>query len=500
MFFCRGGESHAWTDSDDAAKCCNGYVRAVRVARDAGGHVELVYYWRPSAPAAPAPRTETAAAGIAGTVTPRAPSPVLTVSDGAARSHGTERTDGQDDGALRHVAFFRALGATEAGTPEWEATSAGLVVLRLLDRWAWRHIPERAPTFREFVTVRRAIARVPAGPVRDALELLAAAVSVFSGSRPAPVNDCLMTYAHALRDAAQWGLAANVYDTIVGNAQGTAAAALVPECAVRAAFCLRMLGRLDDAEAAYRRGFEVATESGDRRSALLARIGLASVTARRGALADAEQLLNDVIGEAAGTGLDAVRAAALHDRGGVAVLRREYEAGALLLYEAFALYQDAANRDRALNDLATALASLGLRGAARDAYFVLRATSNQQDLRWWAGLNLMRLAVGDRNEAEFEQYRGFLVAERLTGTHAAHYELFVGEGHRAFGRRERARSAFTRAVELARRFRVPSVLASAEAALVTPESAAGRPSSEDAPAGAVARIVTAMRALAGAAS
>ncbi len=367
------------------------------------------------------------------------------------------------------------------------------MVLRLVDRWVWRHVRERAPTFREFVTVRRAIARVAPGPLKSALEQLASAIAVFSGARAAPVNDCLMAYAQVLQDGARWSLAADVYDTVILNARSASDSRALPVCAVRAGYCLRMMGRVDDAERVYRLGLDIATELGDGESKLLSRVGMAAVRAQRGALVEAEALLDEVLSEATRgePNAAAVRAVALHDRGGVAIMRQEYEKAVLLLYEAFALYADVPNRDRALNDLATALSGLGLRGAARDAYFVIHSTSHQRDLRWWAGLNLMRLAVLEHNEHEFEQFEQALQAESLTGTHAAHYALFAGEGHARFGRPERARRAFSRAAELAREFGLASVAAGALSgrAAAGPEVAVATP--------AVERVVTAMRMLAG---
>jgi tetratricopeptide (TPR) repeat protein len=478
VFYCQGPEAHVWSDPDDAGKCCNGYERAVEIQRDAQGSAQLKYYWRPLHPPV---------VGIAGGVTPLAGRSMPVEAPGCA--FGDEPRGGEEGlSPLRHIAYFEALGASETGTPEWEATSAGLVVLRLVDRWVWRHVRERAPTFREFVTVRRAIARVGPGAMRAALEELASAVAVFSSARAAPVNDCLMAYAQVLQDGAQWSLAADVYDTVLMNARSASDARALPVCAVRAGLCLRMMGKLREADRVYRFGLDVASEIGDRHSEMLARVGLAAVAAQRGELPEAVSVLDQVILGAVGPELKAVRAAALHDRGGVAIVRQEYERAVLLLYEAFTLYQDVANRDRALNDLATALGSLGLRGAAHDAYFVIHSTSHQRDLRWWAGLNLMRLAVLEHNESEFEQYRLRLRRESLTGTHAAHYALFVGEGHARFGRPDRARRAFSRAAELALEFGLPSVAAGAIAARGSPEVAATP---------AVARVVTAIRALAG---
>jgi tetratricopeptide (TPR) repeat protein len=489
VFYCQGAEAHVWADPDDAAKCCNGYERAVEVERDARGNAQLTYYWRQVSH-----KPDSSVVGIAGGVTPRA-SPSPPDETDRPRSEGEMPLSGEQNiPPLRHMPFFQALGECQTGTPEWETTSAGLVVLRLVDRWVWRHVRERAPTFREVVTVRRAVARLAPGALRAALEQLASAVAEFSSARAAPVNDSLMAYAQILQDGAQWSLAADVYDTVLMNARSASDTRAQPACAVRAGLCLRMMGKLPEADRVYRFGLDVASDIGDRHSALLARVGMAAIAAQRGELAEAESALDAVIIETEEPWLRAVRAAALHDRGGVAIVRQEYERAVLLLYEAFALYGDTPNRDRALNDLATALGSLGLRSAARDAYFVIHSSSHQRDLRWWAGLNLMRLAVLEQNEGEFEQYRRLLRAESLTGTRAAHYAHLVGEGHARFGRPERARRAFSRAAELALEFGLPTLAAGAVAPRGSPEVSA------EAATPAVARVMTAIRALVGAES
>ena len=41
----------------------------------------------------------------------------------------------ETEGMLRHLAFFEELAAAEEHDPNWRAISAGLVVLRLVDRW-----------------------------------------------------------------------------------------------------------------------------------------------------------------------------------------------------------------------------------------------------------------------------------------------------------------------------------------------------------------------------
>src|SRR5215469_10599370 len=98
VFYCQGAEAHVWSDPDDAAKCCNGYERAVKIERDARGTVHLSYYWRPI------PRTkDSTIVGIAGGVTPPA-MPALSVD--ATPGPLTEDASSIIPGALRHIAYF----------------------------------------------------------------------------------------------------------------------------------------------------------------------------------------------------------------------------------------------------------------------------------------------------------------------------------------------------------------------------------------------------------
>ena len=39
------------------------------------------------------------------------------------------------DGGLRHLAFFEELGKMDESDASWRAVSAGLVTMRLVDRW-----------------------------------------------------------------------------------------------------------------------------------------------------------------------------------------------------------------------------------------------------------------------------------------------------------------------------------------------------------------------------
>ncbi|MGE5099784.1 MAG: hypothetical protein ACM3SX_07340, partial [Deltaproteobacteria bacterium] len=41
----------------------------------------------------------------------------------------------ESDGMLRHVAFFEELAKLDESDPSWRSVSAGLVTMRLVDRW-----------------------------------------------------------------------------------------------------------------------------------------------------------------------------------------------------------------------------------------------------------------------------------------------------------------------------------------------------------------------------
>ncbi len=160
-------------------------------------------------------------------------------------------------------------------------------------------------------------------------------------------------------------------------------------------------------------------------------------------------------------------------------------------------YTDDRLRDNALHDLAQVLVDLGYRDAGRDALLVLRAAGSSAAQRWWATLNLMELAAGDRDEPLFERFARELAASRSQPPFAtARYYLKLGDGYRQFGRSAPARNALARAIHIAEQHRFNQILIMAEQLRTAPVSPV--PDTRDLtqpPTSAVARVTSFVREL-----
>lgn len=366
---------------------------------------------------------------------------------------------------LKHAPFFEALAELQGNTSAWEATAAGLVTMRLVDRWMQGMATGTVPPAEAVRPVRRAVTRLDRHhPLRAALDALSCAVSG-SQQPPPPGLDprtCLLAYARALHAQAQWALAADVYLTFICLARSPDDVEARADACLRIGACRRMMGQFAEACEAYQEAAALAALTGDATSALLARIGEANVALQRGELAAAESALERVRTEAASAELADVLARATHDLGGVVFHRAtanpavsggfdrtEMERAALLFVDARARYTDADRRDRALADLAAALIMLGYGNAARDALEALVRTGGEMEIRWIATVNLIELATLDGDDALFDRYAGELAGAALPPALAARYHLNVGDGARRFGRREDASASYMRAIAVA---------------------------------------------------
>jgi hypothetical protein len=190
-------------------------------------------------------------------------------------------------------------------------------------------------------------------------------------------------------------------------------------------------------------------------------------------------------------------ARAKHDRGTLAYEMEQPAVAVSLYYEALQLYQDENSRERALLDMASGLADLGLHDAARDANMVLYATAGDVSLRHMAACNLMYLANETRQELLFTQYRRALADVELSPEILAYFQVIEGEGLYLFGHRDQARAALERSLETAERYQQHALVHRAETALnvLARRAAPATPMvNAEAPA-AIDNVVTAVRRL-----
>jgi tetratricopeptide (TPR) repeat protein len=368
------------------------------------------------------------------------------------------------DQKLRHLPFFEEVAGSEAESSEWHAATAGLVTLRLVDAWLEGGLSLKDNDW-SVPHVRKAVRAMDEGtPIRSML------LRVVDALRPRKPDihvlvTQLMAYAQALEYEAKWSLAADVYQTTLAHLHPIEDSEASISAHIRLAVCYRTLHQLDQATAAYAAAAEIGTAVNDLVGILRARIGEASLARLRGDLPDAEVILDDAIARAKGADLQEVRARALNERSGVAILSGQYELGIRLAYDALGQTHSEIERDRILNNIATAFVNLGVYTAARDAYLVLSATAQEQYMRWTATINLIDVSSLTGSQVLFEQHRRELAGAALDPHLETGFEITLGVGRHRFGDDESARQHLQRAMLLAEEHGLNQFLIEAETAL-----------------------------------
>jgi tetratricopeptide (TPR) repeat protein len=442
VFYCSGPERHAWSDAEDAARCCNGYRLVRGFAAEPDGTYRLVRTWEPATEALKnhSPRS----------------APVIDADPPV-----------NPNVPVRHLAFFRSASAEAEGSPEYKTLLAGLLVLRLLDKWLSRVEGDRDLKFHEFIAVRRAVEAAPDSPQRRILSDLVSTISAFAeGSADARVPK-LIAYAQLLEHDARYEAAADVYLTAIELASDRE---LLPLCYQRAGVCMRRLGAIDRAAELYGDGLRAALQNGDAFWPLQLRISIAVLEHHKGDLPEAERQLDAIIVDADAMG-SPLAAEARHERGQVAYARDQDALAAELYYAAMKAYDDPEKKLRAMHDLASALVDLGHLDSARTALSAIHNSADARgETRHSAALNLMRIAVLTDEQVKFDKLRRELAEQRLAGHQKAHYHVFVGQGYLRFGDPAKAREEFAEALVVAETHRLYKVLIEAEELLkATPD-------------------------------
>jgi hypothetical protein len=274
----------------------------------------------------------------------------------------------------------------------------------------------------------------------------------------------LMAYAKSLDLDAKWALAADVCDTVIAHVHPVEQSDVAIWAHLRRAYCLRSLGALDDAAAAYDVASALARGVNDMFGVLKAQIGNAKIAIARGNMPAAEALLDDAIARSMGRAeLKEVQAMALQDRAAVAYYRGRYDMTVELAYASLELTSDAANRDRLLADIATAFYMLGVRSAAKDAFMIIEATAQEQYQRWAASINLMEIAAREGSMPLFERYRRSLATMPFPPAQEAQFLLQTAESYEALAQFDAAMTTGERARSVAEAYGFNQTLFAAEA-------------------------------------
>jgi hypothetical protein len=373
---------------------------------------------------------------------------------------------------VRHLAFFRAASAEREDSNEYQTLLAGLLVLRLLDKWRSRVAEDRELKLHEFHAVRRAVDAIDDSPSRRLLSDLVNTISAFADGSPDSRLAKLIAYAQILEQDSQWDPAADVYLTAVDIS--TTDRELLPLCYQRASICSRKLGFLDRAADLLLEGQGVAAENNDQFWSLKLRMSASKLQWHRGDLPGAERIIDAVIGEAAAGGFVSIVGEAWHDRGLIAYDRNQDGLAAEYYYAALKAYADPIPKLRAMHDLALALSDMGHLHYARTVLSAVRNSLHaDREIRDFATLNLMRVAVLAGEELRFDQLRRELDGQPLAARQHAHYHMFVGQGYLKFGQMAKARQEFAEAVVVAQAHRLNKLVIEAEELLnATPEEPA----------------------------
>ncbi len=368
----------------------------------------------------------------------------------------------------RHLPFFSELAGLEEDDASWRAVSAGLVVLRLVDAWIEEGAAAVVDDGWGMRSVEASIEEMPARlPARAILRSVVDAIRTSDSSDMHAIAPRLMAYARALDLDAKWALAADVYESIIAHVHPVEEADVAIAAHLRLGYCLRSMGALDEAARSYDAASAIAHDVDDMFGMLRAQIGAAKIAIARGNLPMAEQLLQDTIERAVSRAdLVDVHAMALQDRADVAYQRGRYDLSVELAYSSLEITRDPVNRDRLLGGIAGAFYMLGVRSAARDAYLIIEATTQEEYLRWSASINLMEIAARDGSMPLFERYRRTLATMPFPPAIEAQYLLQVAESHEALAQPEAAFASAERARAIAERFGFNQTAFAAEAVAV----------------------------------
>ena len=349
---------------------------------------------------------------------------------------------------LRHLPFFEEIAGLEAESAECRAATAGLVTLRLVDSWLESGLSLKEDSW-SVPHVRKAIREMDEGtPLRS---MLLRVVDALRSRKPDihAVVAQLMAYGQVLEYDAHWLLAGDVYQTLLAHLHPIEDSEASIAAHIRLGMCYRNRHLLEEAASAYSAASNIASTVNDLDGVLRARIGEASLARLRGNLPEADAILVEAVARATGPDLREVRAKALGERSGVAVLGGQFELGIRLAYDALVQIQSPTDRDRILNNIAVAFTHLGVYSAAQDAYLVLSATAQEQYMRWAATLNLLDVSSRIGSETLFENYRQQLTGEPLPPHLSTAFELSLGNGYKRFGSTDKARTHLERAAAIA---------------------------------------------------
>ncbi len=332
---------------------------------------------------------------------------------------------------IKHHAFFEALANAGEKTPEWHSVFAGLSLMRLMDRIAADPASTALGPADLDISLASAEAVSTGNPVRAILLRILDQLNE-SLELSAAIGADLVAYGRALDLDAKWSLAADVFETVSELYSERSHPRIVIESSTLLGAAARSVGDWERSNRAYSRAEHLAERIGDRALALTARVGLANSQITRGNLPTAEIELDQIINEAVAERLQSVQQIALHARASLAHQQSDYQQTIHLAYRSMELTTNSTARERLLADIAAAYAELGMLETARNAYHIVAITSPHQWVRWQSMLNMMELAVHERDQVSFDNLVKELDTAALDPKLQSYFLYFKALGAREF--------------------------------------------------------------------
>jgi len=346
---------------------------------------------------------------------------------------------------MRHRPFFERLAAVDPETPwEWEALSAGLVTLRLVDRRLDRPVAE--PTAIEVAAVRSSVRRLPDSPTRRALQAILDTIP-----KHPPVAEKLAAYGAVLEDDGEFYVASDVYSLAIEAARTEGTLAILPYCLDRIGYVARQRGYVDDALRAYEIGRVIAAEIGDINGALKIDVAAANAFIWKREFVLARDVLEQTIKTARRKSLPEPLALALHDLATLSAREGNYDGALVLFGEALATQSDPARLMRLLGDLGVCAMHVGLYDTAYDAFRFVFENGVAFDAKWTGAINLMELHGLRGQWEDFDRWVMILEATTLPPVLTASFHLHAAECEQRRGNHSRAGALLLIAGEIADR-------------------------------------------------
>jgi ATP/maltotriose-dependent transcriptional regulator MalT len=227
---------------------------------------------------------------------------------------------------IPHLAYFEKLAETEEGTDEWNATTGGLIVLRMLDTWNDFGAHALRENKRGVKNIHKAVRAIEErNPIRAVLLELLYRIEKAKHPDKSAILPPLLAYALLLQPRKQYALAVDVLETVIGYSSPGADRTRL-NATIQLGRCYRMLGDWDASAQSFAEAGQIAASLDDRGAMLGVRIADAELAAERGNIAQAELLLDDVIVQTNGVEeLENVRKTGLQARSAVSLLRGELD-------------------------------------------------------------------------------------------------------------------------------------------------------------------------------